>query len=271
VKADDYVRQGSSDSETPTVAVESVNASGNQAPAPTSEEPQPVPPAQSSRLRDVLSAVEHDWTLGWIACQIAKRYPEHQAAEDFLRPAWLHQMAFIACEREALMTAARLTDTDRDSLSVHKLLNVAESAPARFNDGATNPSGQPRPSAAPQEILAFVRRSREVLALEANALQRIRSTRDKVLAHTDRVRLSDPSQLAAYHVNISELEGVYLQIRTITEECRRLYDNSTFHIDNIADDLDREFGFLRDAYQALRVNIEAEIEERRRAGPWARR
>ncbi|MFN8560021.1 MAG: hypothetical protein U0531_22585 [Dehalococcoidia bacterium] len=224
----------------------------------------------SASIGDLITAIEYDWMLGWIACQIAKRYQLHRDAEDFLQPSWLHQMSYIACEREALMTAARLTDRGPDSISIHKLLNVAESAPRHFNDGATDPQGRPRPNANPAVTLAFVRQSREALSLESDALRRIRSTRDKVLAHTDRVRLSDPSQLAGYHVNVAELESVYLHIRTITEECRRLYDNSTFHIDNIAEDLDREFGFLREAYEALGAKIMAELEERRRAGPWAR-
>lgn len=223
----------------------------------------------AARIRGVLGTVEHVWTLGWISCQVAKRFQMHRTTDDYLSSSWLHQMAHVACEREAMMCIARLTDTSSETISIYKLLNIASSKPGAFVGGAERPGPAAGPKTTVADVNVFVVESRAVLKARSETLRRIRATRDKELAHTDKAHLADPSQLARYHVNDGELEEVLLEIRGITESCRRLLDNSTLCVDNIGEDLDREFESLLEAYQALRDRILAEIEERRKAGPWA--
>jgi hypothetical protein len=197
-----------------------------------------------SRAEQLLNAIENDLTLGWVWCQNAIQYVKALKADANMAHGWLHWGNYLACQREAVMALARMTDGDPQSLSVIKLLNYSEQKPCEFK------------YATPEEVRQQVAEHRKWLD-EHKLFSRARALRDKMLAHTDKVQLSNPAALAALNVNLTETEVCLREIHTVTEVYRGFCNNSSYYLDMITEDVEREMQY--------ELRLRTEMKQYRRA------
>lgn len=207
---------------------------------------------QTNRLAQLLHALEGELLLGWVCCQNALQYEARIGSDDYFAHSWSHWASFAACRREAVMVLSRVTDADRQSISIFKLMNYAEQNPGDFE-------------APPDEVRATVQRHRDQLSRQ-QAHTLVRELRDKVLAHLDRALLAKPAYMSTLHIETIRVEECLRELHVITDDYRGLYDRSSFALTDLKHDVEREFSWeseKRSVRGARRRNTDRAIHSMR--------
>ena len=173
--------------------------------------------AGEDRVQQILKSLETDLVFGWAGCQAAKHYSHAIQSDTRMSHTWLHWISFVACQRESVMALARLTDHQEQSVSLSTLL--------RYSDQNT----QEYKHATPEEVHLQIRKDTRWLG-EHKTFDKVRALRDRVLAHTDKKKFSQPGHMIPFDVEILEAEETIEAIHTITDKYRWLYDNSMFEL-----------------------------------------
>ena len=182
------------------------------------------------RIPQILRSLETDLVFGWAACQAAKRYSHAMQSDSRMSHTWLHWISFVACQREAVMALARLTDEQKQSVSLPTLLRYSKRNPTDYKQ------------ATPEEVRLQIRKDKKWLT-DHKTFNKVRVLRDKVLAHTDKKKFAEPGQMIPFDVEMTEAEATLSAIHTITDKYRWFYNNSMFELSIISEDIETEMQY----------------------------
>lgn len=140
-----------------------------------------------------------------------------------------------ACEREALLSLAKLLIAEAESISVDYLLNCALEVP-----------GKVFPHASRVTLEAAVSRHRRQLAEREALRDDLKARRDRMLAHLDRKHVNDPEVLPSGAVDWEAIEAGFEIAGEIINACRGYFGMPALALDEVRQGLRGELTDLVD-------------------------
>jgi hypothetical protein len=207
-----------------------------------------------SDLKKSLDKLFNEVVVGKAYLNIARGLGERLTADKALA---MTAGTFFTLTLSALMVqsqlcAARLFDERGDSLSIHEMLRKAETHVASFKD------------ATPEEALLSINDARQKLDAQAELLRRLKTRRDKVIAHLD-LRASLSPGVIAENIKLTyrELEQLFITAGDILNGVSGMYQGAT----TMLEPLD-----LRDYDNALDLIARGKCDQiaqyEKEFGPW---
>jgi hypothetical protein len=162
----------------------------------------------------------------------------HRAFEQnrLMKSSHFFQMAYQASVREAILTLARITREQGDSITIHHFFNLVENNPRLLSPDDT------------RAVKQSVKTHKELLARYQPLIESVCEQRDRVLAHFDKKHINDPSSLFEHPqgVNLTELGDCLREILSILKHWGVEYFDRDFIVSHFQGTINGDVDILLD-------------------------
>lgn len=201
-----------------------------------------------SDLRQTLQRMFQEAIVGKAYLSIARGLSErlHDDPALAMTASTFFTLSLAALMGQSRLCAARLFDRRVDSLSVYDVLRRAEGKVGDFKDATR------------EEAHLAIGEARKKIEEKAAVLQRLKTRRDKAIAHLDLRRSLNPDEFAEeIKLSYAELEQLFKLAGEILNDISGLYRGEETHLELIG---------LSDYNNALDLIVEAKCMRVKRSG-----
>ncbi|MBU0494645.1 MAG: DUF433 domain-containing protein [Chloroflexi bacterium] len=185
------------------------------------------------KTESILHQLSELLTSGWYSLQIMKVLEQAVKSHQITNARYFFVWTYQTSERESILTLAKLAIPDKDSITIHCLLNHALQSRRAF------------PFATPAEIKQAVARDKKQLEGFAPLIETIKGERDHVLAHFDRKLVNDPLKAFSHRpVDMTEVERCLQELLRIVNTYKGYCNNSELGMSVLERNLQEDIAFL---------------------------
>jgi hypothetical protein len=147
---------------------------------------------------------------------------------------------YNACLRESLLSLAKLTVPDKESITIAYLLNIALQNRGVFQ------------RATPDKINRVVVRHQKRLNELRPLIESVKDPRDRVIVHLDRKHINDPDAIVS-DVNMTEVGQCFEELLQMVNTYKEYYDGGEFSLEpierRVQNDVDYLITLMEKAYE----------------------
>ena len=187
------------------------------------------------KVRSLLESLSLELERGVRCREVAKAIDFADSGEQLRGESGLVRTVREACEREALLSLAKLVIAEGESISVDYLLNCALEVPSKAF-----------PHASRETLEAAVLEHRGQLAGLARLSEELKARRDRMLAHLDRKHVNDPEVLPSGGVDLEAIGEGYEIVAEIISVYRGFFGMPELSLEEMRGGVTEEAAELAD-------------------------
>lgn len=171
---------------------------------------------QQDKIKDIFDYLCDELDRGNHFYQIAKTLQRAYEGNRLVEAPYFFLGAYDACMRESILSLAKLTVPDNNSITIDYLLNTVLQNRRAFKLAATN------------DIEMAVARHQKQLKELRPLIDSVKGQRDRVIAHLDRKHINDPSAILSNKVNMTEVGRCFEVLLQMVNTYKVYYDAVEF-------------------------------------------
>ena len=189
--------------------------------------------ADQDKIKDIFDYLCDELDRGNHFYQIAKTLQRAYEGNRLAEAPYFFAGVYDACMRESILSLAKLTVPDNNSITIDYLLNTVLQNHRAFKLAATN------------DIEMAVARHQRQLNKELRPLiDSVKGQRDRVIAHLDRKHINDPSAILSNKVNMTEVGQCFEVLLQMVNTYKVYYDAVEFSFDLIERSVQSDVNYL---------------------------